>query len=424
MLSEFLYFLFVFLLLMFSAFFAACETAITAFSKPKMHRMAKEGHRRARIICELQNEIGLVISAILTCNTIFNSLAVSFATAMCIKIFGESSIVYCSIIMSVFVVLFAEVLPKMLVIANPEKLLLPSAQFLRAVFNALKPINNVIGTIAKRVIALITKSNVDTDEYASSLEELKGAIDMHKSNRDDIAQEKAMLNNILDLGSVKISKIMVHRKNVTMMCIDDDVDSVIEQIMLCPFTRIPLWQDNRDNIVGVLHVKDLLKEIKNKGFDKLDIVSLAIKPWFIPENTDLLYQLQEFKRKREHFALVVDEYGCFMGIVTLEDILEEIVGDISDEHDIDSMNGIRKQEDGSYIVDGAISVRDLNRELGTNFSSEIAATIAGIVINSTGIIPEVGQIFLLFGYRFEVLKRRRNQVTLLRIAKLPQEDIE
>lgn len=424
MLSELLHFSIVFVLLMFSAFFAACETAITAFSKPKMYRLAKEGNKKAHIICELQNEIGLVISAILTCNTIFNSLAVSFATAMCIKLFGEASVVYCSIVMSVFVVLFAEVLPKMLTISNPEKLLIPSAGLLRTIFITLQPINNIIGSIAKWFISLVTKSNPDNDEYAASLEELKGAIDMHKSNRDDIAQEKAMLNSILDLGSVQIGKIMVHRKNVTMMCIDDGADSIVEQIMLCPFTRIPLWQGNRDNIVGVLHVKDLLKEIRDKGFDKLDIMSIAIKPWFIPENTDLLYQLQEFKKKREHFALVVDEYGCFMGIVTLEDILEEIVGDISDEHDIASMNGIRKQKDGSYIVDGSVGVRDFNREMGTNFSSEIAATIAGIVINSTGIIPEVGQIFLLFGYRFEILKRQRNQVTLLRISQLPKEEAE
>lgn len=411
---------------MFSAFFAACETAITAFSKPKMHRMAKEGNKKARIICALQDEIGLVISAILTCNTVFNSLAVSFATAMCIKMFGDSSVVYCSIVMSIFVVLFAEVLPKMFTINNPEKLLMPSAHVLHTIFRTLKPINNVIGKIAKWVMALVTKSGVDNDEYAESLEELKGAIDMHKSNRDrdDLAQEKAMLNNILDLGGVQIGKIMVHRKNVTMMCVDDEVNSVVEQIMMSPFTRVPLWHGNRDNIVGVLHVKDLLKEIKEKGFEGLDVMSIAIKPWFIPENTNLLYQLQEFKKKREHFALVVDEYGCFMGIVTLEDILEEIVGDIVDEHDIAYMNGIRKQEDGSYIVDGSVGVRDFNREMETNFSSEIAATIAGIVINSTGIIPEAGQVFLLFGYRFEILKRQRNQVTLLRISKIPLEEAE
>lgn len=424
MISEILYIIIVFTLLGISAYFSACETAITAFSKPKMYRLAKEGNKKATIICELQKDIGLVISTILTCNTILNSFAVSFATAMCIKIFGLSSIVYSSIIMSVFVVLFAEVLPKMFTIENPERILMPSAPFLKFIFVALLPINRVFGAIAKRFLSFFTITTKDSDEYASSLEELKGAIDLHKGHDEDVAQEKAMLNSILDLGSVHISKIMIHRKNVTMLCIDDE-SLLIEQIMMSPFTRIPLWKDNRDNIVGVLHVKDLLKKIKeNNGFEGLDIMSIAIKPWFIPENTDLLYQLQEFKRKREHFALVVDEYGGFMGIVTLEDILEEIVGEISDEHDIASVNGIRKQSDDSYIVDGSVSIRDFNREMGTHFSGEIASTIAGIVINSIGIIPEAGQIFVLFDYKFEVLKRQRNQVTLLRISKIKSDENE
>ncbi len=425
MITEIFYFILIFALVGCAAYFSACETAITSFSKPKMYRLAKDGDKRAKIICELQHDIGLVLSAILTCNTMINSFSVSFATAICIKLFGESAIVYCSMIMSIFVVLFAEVLPKMFTIENPESILLPSARFLKFIFIALRPLNNIIGLIAKWVLSIFKGTSIKQDDYASSLEELRGAIDLHKWKDDGVAQEKAMLKSILDLGSVQISKIMVHRKNVTMLCIDDDVSFIIDQIMLCPFTRIPLWSQNRDNIVGVLHVKDLLKAIKqNGGFEGLDILSVAIKPWFIPENTDLLTQLQEFKRRREHFALVVDEYGCFMGVATLEDILEEIVGEISDEHDVASTSGIRKQDDGSYIVDGSISVRDVNRELGTSFSSEIAATMAGIVINSIGIIPEVGQIFVLYGYKFEVLKRQRNQVTLLRIMKNQNDDEE
>jgi Mg2+/Co2+ transporter CorB len=422
-LLDILYLLIVLGLLTTSAFFAACETAITAFSKPRINRLAKEGDKQAEIICKLQDEIELVISTILTCNTITNSLAVSFATAMCIEIFGQTAIIYWSIIMSVFIVLFAEVLPKMFTITNPEKILLPSAKIIRFIFITLKPINNIIGAIAKWFISVFSKTSTIGDEYASSIEELKGAIDMHKGGDiNGIAQEKAMLSSILDLGRVQVSKIMVHRKNVTMICLDDAMSSIIEQVMLCPFTRIPLWKGDRDNIVGVLYVKPLLKALSdNRNLEELDILSIAIKPWFIPESTDLLYQLQEFRKKKEHFALVVDEYGCFMGIVTLEDILEEIVGEISDEHDAAPANGIRKQEDGSYIVDGAISIRDFNREIGTTFPGEIATTIAGLVINSIGIIPDTEQVFLLFGYRFEILKRRRNQVTLLKIAKLEEE---
>jgi Mg2+/Co2+ transporter CorB len=401
-----------------SACFSACETAITGFSKPKMYKTAKEGNVKAKIICELQEEIGLVISSILTCNTVINSLAVSLATVISIDIWGTHSVVYTSIGMSIIVVFFSEVLPKMYTISNPEKILFLTAYFLKFIFKALKPINNVMGTIARWFISLFVKGNQVEDEYTSSLEELKGAIDLHKGKKDDVEEEKAMLNSILDLGHVHISKIMIHRKSVTMLCVDDSIESLVDQIMLCPFTRIPLWQGNRDNIIGVLHVKNFLKLLKTTNdIKEIDIISISQKPWFIPENTDLLYQLQEFKKKREHFSLVVDEYGGFMGIVTLEDILEEIVGDIADEHDIVSNEGIRKQTDGSYIVDGVISVRDFNREMGTHLPGDIAVTIAGIVVNSIGIIPEVGQVFVLFGYRFEILKRKRNQVTLLRMSK-------
>jgi Mg2+/Co2+ transporter CorB len=207
-----------------------------------------------------------------------------------------------------------------------------------------------------------------------------------------------------------------------MICLDDPIESIMDQISLCPFSRIPLWKENRDNILGVLHVKTLLKKLK-VGIDltNLDIQSLTHNPWFIPENTDLLQQLREFRKKGEHFALVVDEYGCFMGIVTLEDILEEIVGEISDEHDIVASNGIRKQEDGSYIVDGTVNVRDFNRETETSFPGETATTMAGTVINSTGIIPNAGQIFLLYGHKFEILQRKRNQITLLKISKIKSE---
>ena len=191
--------------------------------------------------------------------------------------------------------------------------------------------------------------------------------------------------------------------------------------MSCPFTRIPLWSQNRDNIGGVLHVKDLLKALKRKEEkEDINVLDIALAPRFIPENKNLLDQLQSFKTNHEHFALVVDEYGSFMGIVTLEDIIEEIVGNIEDEHDVVAQNGIRRQEDGSCIVDGSVNIRDLNREINTDFRSDIASTVAGFVINSVGIIPEIGQTFVLHGYKFEILKRQRVQITLIRISKLEE----
>ena len=408
-----------------SAYFSACETAITAYSKPKMYSIAKEGNEKAKIILELQSEVGMVISAILTCATILNALAVAVTTDLFSEVLGDYAIILAPIITSVFIVLFAEVLPKMLTISNPESVLLPSAYFIKYTYLTLKPLNNILGFFAKSLIKLIKSSSKNKkSEYEDSLEELKGAIALHKGlNTEDTKKEKEMLQSVLDLGAVQVGSIMVHRKNVTMMCADDPVSDLVDQIMNCPFTRIPLWSKNRDNIVGILHVKDLMKAIKkNPDLDDIKILDIALEPWFIPENKDLLDQLQSFKTKHEHFALVVDEYGSFMGIVTLEDIIEEIVGNIEDEHDIDSWNGVRRQEDGSYIVDGSVNIRDLNREIDSNFRGDIAATVAGLVINSIGIIPEVGQTFILYGYRFEILKRHRIQVTLLKVTKLVGDD--
>lgn len=413
--------IFVAVFLLLSAFFSACETAMTAYSKPKMYTIAKDGNLRAKLILALQSEVGLVISAILTCATILNAMAVAVTTELFSEILGDYAIIFAPIITSVFIVLFAEVLPKMLTIANPESILLPSAYFIKITYKALRPLNKVIGFIAKQLIKVLRPSTKDDkSEYEDSLEELKGAIALHKGeNIEDTQKEKEMLQSVLDLGEVTVANIMVHRKNVTMMCADEPLSQLVEKMMTCPFTRIPLWSQNRDNIVGVLHVKDLLKALKRtEEKDSINVLDIALAPRFIPENKDLLAQLQSFKTNHEHFALVVDEYGSFMGIVTLEDIIEEIVGNIEDEHDVVAQNGIRKQDNGSYIVDGSVNVRDLNREISSDFRSDIAATVAGLVINSIGVIPEVGQTFVLYGYKFEILKRQRAQIILVRITKL------
>jgi Mg2+/Co2+ transporter CorB len=424
MLSELVYTFIVLFLLLGSAYFAACETAMTAFSKAKIFNLAKNGDKRAGIIVSLQSEVGLVISSILTCNTILNSLSVSLANTVCFDVFGESAIFYCPIIISIFIVLFAEVLPKMLTITNPENILLPSAYFIKYTYLISRPLNNIIGIVAKKLISIVRSSSYGNDLHTSSLEELRGVIDLHDGpDIEEAKQEKAMMQNVLDLGSVTVGNIMIHRKYVTMLCAEDEADILIEQVINCPFTRIPIWSRDQDNIIGILHIRDLLKALRTgKILDKDDILSVALKPWFIPENNDLLDQLQAFRSRKEHFAIVVDEYGSFIGIITLEDIIEEIVGEISDEHDVNQFTGIRQQGDGSYIIDGSVNIRDLNREIGSKFRNDIAATLAGLVINSIGIIPEVGQTFLLFGYKFEILRRQRNQVILLKVIHLPDDE--
>ena len=409
------------ILLLVSAFFSACETAITAYSKPKMYNMASEGNKMANLVLSLQSDIGLVISAILTCATLLNAMAVAVTTDLFTEMLGDYAIIFAPIVTSIFIVLFAEVLPKMYTITDPIKILLPSVRIINYTYVALRPLNRIIGFIAHQLMKLIkTTKRTTTDELNDSIDELKGAIALHKGKDiNDTNKEKEMLNSVLALSNLTVGEIMTHRKNVTMICADNPIEDIIKVALETSYTRIPLWSKNPDNIVGVLHVKDLLRYLRlNSGSAKINIVDIAMKPRFIPESKDLLSQLQSFRTNHEHFALVIDEYGSFFGIVTLEDIIEEIVGDIEDEHDITHPNGIITEDDGSYIVDGIVNIRDLNREIGTNFTSDTASTIAGLVINSIGIIPLQGQIFIINGYRFEILRRQRAQVTKMRMQRV------
>lgn len=407
------------LLLALSAFFSACETSMTATSRAKIHHMAKAGHKKAGIIIELQQKLGLVISIILMVNTMVNTAAASLATDFLTTILGQAGAAFAStIIMGSLILIYAEVMPKMLALNNPERLLLFAAPLLRFMFKIFKPINTLINAFARQSLRMLGIKAVDQSTLYATIEEVRGVIDLHQGPGQDVPQERAMLKSILDLGSVQLGEIMVHRKNVTMINAAEPTQNIVDQVLSCPFTRIPLWEDNPENIIGVINAKALLRAVRShKGnVEKLDIKDIATAPWFVPESTDLLEQLQAFRQRREHFAIVVDEYGALMGIVTLEDILEEIVGDITDEHDI-AVRGVRPQADGSYIVDGNVTIRDLNRQFDWDLPDEDAATIAGLLLHHFRMIPEVGQVFVLNGFRFEILRRQRNQVTLIRIYK-------
>jgi Mg2+/Co2+ transporter CorB len=251
----------------------------------------------------------------------------------------------------------------------------------------------------------------------SPTEEILSAIRLQSDEGAIVKHERDMLSGVFDLSSVEISEIMVHRKNIAVIDADEPAKRITEQVLASPYTRFPLWRGELENIVGVLHAKDLLREISaRKGdIEGIDAESIAMKPWFVPETTNLLEQLSAFRERHAHFSLVVDEYGALMGLVTLEDILEEIVGPITDESDI-AAGGTRPQADGSYIVEGAMTIRDLNRDLDWQLPDEEAPTVAGLVLHEAQLIPDVGQVFMFHGCKFEILRRQRNQITLLRIA--------
>jgi Mg2+/Co2+ transporter CorB len=412
------------MLLIAAACFSSYETAISLASKAKLHHLAKSGAKKAVLAKNLKDQIGYVINSLLACNTAFNAIATSLAANIFLDLFGNGGVVYASALMTCLILVYAEVLPKLFAISDAEKIVIKAAYIINFMLILWKPVAKFTIWITKGMLRIFGVNVDDSSSYDVSVEELRGVIDLHKGPDQDSHQETSMLKSILDLRSVQVSEIMVHRKNVTMLNADDPIESIIDQVIDSPFSRLPLWQGTLDNIIGIINVKVLVRDIRSPNKLKdVNIKDIAHNPWFIPDSTDLLEQLQMFRKRREHFALVVDEYGAWLGIVTLEDILEEIVGEIDDEHDI-SVRGMRLQPDNSVIVDGTVTIRDLNREFDWDLPDESAATIAGLLINSVRMIPDTGQVFMLYGFRFTVLKRQRNQITLIKIAKCDELKIE
>jgi Mg2+/Co2+ transporter CorB len=408
-------------LILFSAFFSGSETALTAASEARIHQLSLRGQKRAGTVLRLREQNETLIGSILIGNNITNISASALATSLMITLFGEAGVAYATLGMTILVVIFAEVLPKTYAINNPDRSALAVAPIVNGLVWVLKPLSVAVRAIVRAALRLFGARVVMTtaaDEERE--EELRGMIDLHRGPGADVSEERAMLRSILDLGEVWVEEIMTHRRNVTMIDADLPLETILDEAMDSPYTRIPLYRGDQDEIIGVLHGKALLRAIRGhdgENLSGLDIEKIATPPWFIPETSNLLDQLQEFRARREHFAVVVDEYGTFQGVVTLEDILEEIVGEIDDEHDI-SVAGLRVQSDGSYLVNGTVTIRDLNRELDWRLPDEDASTIAGLVLHEARVIPNIGQEFLFHGFRFKILRRQRNQITQVRVWKV------
>lgn len=402
------------LLLAVSAFFSGAETALTAASRPRMHALARKGAKRARLVNELRDRKERLITAILIGNNLVNILASALATGALIALFGEAGIAYATVAMTVLVVVFGEVLPKTFAINHADRVALAVAPVVRPIMKVLGPAVGITQAVVRCILRVLGAHRLQVGAKAAE-EELRGAIELHNGAGE--RDERNMLRSILDLADVEVGTIMVHRRQVAAIDLDQKPAAVVEQALASKFTRIPLWRGQSDNIVGVLHARAVLSALRINGgnFDAIRINEIATPPWFIPESTTLLDQLEAFRRRREHFAIVVDEYGAFLGIVTLEDILEEIVGDIAERHEF-QVPGVRPAPDGSYVIDGHVTIRDLNRDFDWQLPDDEAATIAGLVLHEARRIPEVGQVFTFHGFRFEVLRRKRNQITGLRVT--------
>ena len=415
----------IFLLLVFSAFFSGSETALTAASRARLHSLEQRGNRRAALVNSMRLHMERVIGAILLGNNLVNITASALATGALISLFGENGVIYATVGMTALVVIFGEIMPKTVAINNPDRVALAIGPVMNAIVFVLTPLTRIVQLLVNGVLRLFGARISTEVGREQAEEELRGAIDLHLTAATDDAEEVrhagAMLHSILDLNAVTVEDIMVHRRNVAMIDVSQPPAAVVDQVLASQFTRLPLFEDEPDNIIGLLHVKALLRAVRTEGVhvDKIDLKALASVPWFIPNSTSLLDQLQAFRSRREHFAIVVDEYGALMGIVTLEDILEEIVGQIDDEHDV-HVSGVKRLPDGTFEIDGSVTIRDLNREFGWRLPDEEASTIAGLVLYEARRIPSVGQVFVFHGFRFQVVDRQRNQITKLRVMPAPE----
>ncbi len=405
-------------LLAISAFFSAAETALTAVSRGRMHQLEKDGSRAAANVNRLVANRERMIGAVLLGNTFINILTSSLATATLETQYGPRAVAVTTAVMTVVILVFVETLPKTLAVARTDRVALFVAGPLRLTVAVLAPIIATVQWLVWRVLWVFGVHAGAEESSEAAHEEIRGSIELHHQEGSFEREHRDMLGGILDLRELQVGDVMRHRTSVESMDADLPRRELVDAVIESKHSRLPLWRNEPENIIGILSAKHLAQAlVEHRGdLDKIDIVALAAPPWFVPETTTLEEQLAAFRERRARFALVVDEYGALQGLVTLEDILEEVFGDLSDRGAHEMRSEIRRRPDGSYLVDGKVPVRDLNRELDWNLPEDDATTVAGLVIAQSGTIPDAGQRFAFFGYTFEIMRRQRNQITALRIV--------
>jgi Mg2+/Co2+ transporter CorB len=409
-------------LLVLSAFFSGSETGLTAVSRARLTELERRGNARASIVLALTATRERLIGALLLGNNVVNISASALATVALVRVFGDSGALIATIALTVLVLIFGEVMPKTYAIAYPDRVALAGAPIIRVLVAVFGPIVMTVEFIVKRGLRLFGVDIDNAQNVLSAHDELRGAIQLHHKEGAVVKNDRDMLGGILAMQDLEVSDIMVHRTKMTMIDGDQEPKDIVATVLKSGHTRIPVWRDTPDNIIGVLHAKNLFAALQKHGGDatKVDIEDILLPPWFVPDTRPIPDQLNAFLKRKSHFAIVVDEYGELQGLVTLEDIIEEIVGDIKDEHDAVAI-GVRPKPDGSYLVEGGVPIRDLNRAFDWSLPDEEANTVAGLVIHEARMIPEVGQAFLFHGFRFEILKKRHHQITALRMTPLKRD---
>jgi len=405
--------------LLVSAFYSASETALTASSRAAMMRLEKQGNADASIVNRLLATRERMLGAILFANNLTNIAASTLATGLLLALFGHAGVIYATLVMTSLIFVIAEVLPKTAAFNMPDRVALVVARPVDRLVRWFSPLLRAVEWLVRLMLGSVGMPVGRIQSILTPREELRGAVDlMHRAGVVEKI-DRDMMGGLLDLRELVVSDVMVHRTKMVMLDVDEQPDKIVDEALAAAVSRLPLWRGSPDNIVGVLHAKDLLRALHAAGGNasKVDIASLATPPWFVPDTTPLYEQLQAFRHRKTPFALVVDEYGELEGLVTIKDIVEEIVGDIANEHEI-AVPGVRMLPDGSVNVDGAVPVRDLNRAMDWTIPDDEATTIAGVVIHEARSIPEPGQSFTFHGFRFQVLRKTRNRITALRVTPL------
>ncbi|WP_400088059.1 HlyC/CorC family transporter [Yoonia sp. R78084] len=413
-------------LLVMSAFFSGSETALTAASRGKLRSAADKGSKGAERALKITEDNERLIGSVLLGNNVVNILATSLATAVLTKLFGQNGVAAATLIMTLLVLIFAEVLPKTFAITNPETVASGVARPISVIVFVFSPIVAAVRYLVRGVLFMF---GVRTDPDSNILavrEEIAGALSLGHSEGIVQKEDRDRILGALDLNERAVEEIMLHRSQIEMVDADLPPQDILAQILESPYTRLPLYRGEQENIVGVIHAKDLLRAMHKllrggndaAGLAAFDVMKVAMPPYFVPDTTTLDDQMRNFLKRKTHFALVVDEYGALQGLITLEDILEEIVGEIADEFDDHEEDQIEATSDGAYIVDGGMTIRDLNRAHDWNLPDDEANTVAGLVIHEAQMIPVEGQVFSFHGFRFEVLAKDENRLATLKIRKL------
>ena len=415
-------------LLLLSAFFSGSETALTAASRGVLKAQADKGSKGAKAALEVTDDSERMIGALLLGNNVANILSASLTTALLTDLFGTNGVALATVIVTVLVLVFAEVLPKTVAIISPVPVAVLVGPAIKVLILLFTPVVTTVRAFVRLILRLFGLRADPNSRILALREEIAGAISLGQSEGAVEKEDRDRLLGALDLADRTVDEIMRHRRETEMIDADLPAEEIVSRVLASSHSRLPVFRGSDENILGVIHAKDLLREVERldhihenhqKAMESLDIVKVSMKPYFIPDTTTLDEQMREFLKRRTHFALVVDEYGTLQGLITLEDILEEIVGEINDEVDVIDINHkVKKLEDGGFLVDGAMTIRDMNRATDWSLPDDEANTVAGLVIHEAQMIPAQGQAFSFHGFRFEVVTRRENRLTRIKVRKL------